>query len=93
MARKIEHLNVFANRCGYFYNAYLEKDVSINNGYNCNHPDQEEIETTEDGEKIGRCFCWSCPLGYEPDEEDFQNPEIDNQGYTYEKCEFIVIEA
>lgn len=89
--RKIEELNRFANRCGYFYNAYLEKDISVNNGYNCRHPEQEEYEI-EDGEKIGSCYCWSCPLAYEADEEDFLNPEIDNQGYEFEEMEFVVFE-
>ena len=57
MARKIEEFNTFANRCGHFYNAYLEKGITVNNGYNCNHPDQEETDT-EDGQEIGKCYCW-----------------------------------
>lgn len=93
MARKIEAINTFANRCGYFYNAYLEKDASINNGYNCRHPEQTETDTADNGEEIGKCYCWSCPLGYEPDEEDFENPEIDKNGFTeYEEGEFIVVD-
>ncbi len=79
MTKKIEDINRFANRCGYFYNACIEKNISINNGYNCNHPDQEECEE-EEGQKIGKCYCWSCPLGYEADEDDFSSPDIDNQG-------------
>lgn len=92
MLRKIEAINRFANRCGYFYNACLEKNISTNNGYNCNHPDQQETDII-DGQKIGKCYCWSCPLGYEPDEEDFINPEIDQNGYdTYEEGNFIVVD-
>lgn len=92
MTRKIEKINDFANRCGHFYNAYIKKNININNGYNCNNSKQEETETV-DGQEIGKCYCWSCPLGYEPDEEDFNNPEIDNNGYEgYVEGEFIVIE-
>lgn len=92
MARKIEQINDFANRCGYFYNAYIEKNISCNNGYNCNHPEQDNNEII-DGQAIGNCYCWSCPLGYEADKEDFQNPEIDKNGWEdYEDNEFIVVE-
>lgn len=91
MSKIIEGINEFANRCGFFYNAYIKKNININNGYNCNHPDQTEYEEV-DGEKIGRCHCFSCPLGYEAGEEDFENPEIDNQGYDYEEMEFVVVE-
>lgn len=90
MSSKIEDINVFANRCGYFYNAYIEKNISVNNGYNCNHPQQEETETVE-SQVIGRCHCFSCPLGCEADEEDFENTEIDNQGYEYEEMQYLVI--
>ena len=92
--RKIYQINNFANRCGYFYNAYLEENFTCNNGYNCNHPQQEEAETNGDtGKEVGKCYAWSCPLGYEADEEDFNNPEIDQNGYdTWEDCEFIVVD-
>jgi hypothetical protein len=92
MAKKIMRINTLANHCGYFYNAYIENDISVNNGYNCNHPEQEEIETIY-GQKIGGCHCFSCPLGYEADEEDFENQEIDNNGYEEnEEGEFIVVD-
>jgi len=90
MDKKIESINVFANECGFFYNAFLEKEISVNNGYNCNHSEQTENESVN-GEIIGRCHCYSCPLGYEADEEDFENIEIDNQGYEYEEMQYIVI--
>lgn len=91
MTKKIEDINIFANRCGYFYNAFVEKGISVNNGYNCSHLEQAEIENVN-GESIGRCHCFSCPLGYEADEEDFEGADIDNQGYEYEEMQFIVIE-
>lgn len=92
--RTIYQINNFANQCGYFYNAYLEDDYICNNGYNCNHPLQEECDINEEtGEKVGKCFAWSCPLGSEADQEDFDDPDIDNNGYTeWEDCEFIVVD-
>ncbi len=90
MAKKIEAINIFANRCGYFYNAFLEKNVSVNNGYNCSHPNQKEIEIINN-EQIGKCYCFSCPLAIEADEEDFNKSEIDNQGYEYEEMQYVVV--
>ena len=90
MKRKIEHINDFANLCGYFENACIEKNININNGYNCIHPEQGEYEMV-DKLKIGKCFSSSCPLGFDPDEEDFENPEIDNNGYEYQEGEFLVV--
>ena len=78
--RKVYDINDFANECGYFYNAYLKNDVDVNNGYNCSHPDCEE---KVDG--VGCCFAWGCPLGYEADQDDLDNQEIDNNGFT--ECE------
>ena len=84
--RKIWELNDFANQCGYFYNAYLEKGISMNNGYNCRHTECEDTEKDEvTGEEIGRSFSFSCPLACEADQEDFNNTEIDNDGWS--KCE------
>jgi len=68
-------LNHFANLCGYFHNAYLTDGITLNNGYNCRHPKQEEREEI-DGKHIGACYSWSCPLGYPPDAEDLVNYNI-----------------
>jgi len=92
MARKIYEINEFARSCGYFFNAYIDQDFCSNNGYNCRHPQQEETNTNEHtGEEIGSCFAWCCPLAYEADEEDFNNPNIDNNGYdTWEEGSFVI---
>lgn len=69
----ILELNDFANLCGHFYNAeYHDPSLpNCNNGYNCQHPMQEEGR--EVGEKfIGSCYSWSCPLGYPPDGHDLK---------------------
>ncbi|NMB10332.1 MAG: hypothetical protein GX982_06540 [Tissierellia bacterium] len=95
MKKKIYEINEFANMCGYFYNAFLEKNFSSNNGYNCSHPGQEETDINEEtGEEIGKCYCWSCPLGFEAEIEDFKDEEIDNNGYDeecYEEMTYIVV--
>lgn len=73
-------INCLANICGYFYNAYLKKGVTANNGYNCNHPEQEEVQ---DG--CGCCNAWSCPLGYEADKTD-----CEKFGYDHYEGEYII---
>lgn len=86
--KELIELNTLANKCGYFYNAYLEKGVSINNGYNCRHPKQEEFEDIN-GVKIGNCYSFSCPLAYKADREDCEKfGETVCQGCNYEDdCE------
>lgn len=69
----ILELNHFANLCGHFFNvcrSYPELPV-INNGYNCDHPRQEEC-VEESGRTIGCCYGWSCPLGYPPSRYDLK---------------------
>ena len=53
--------------CGHFYDAEEEKGVNVNNGYNCNHPQQDEID-----EGCGCCYAFSCPLGVEAELEEFR---------------------
>lgn len=72
-------LNRFANLCGYFHNAYLTDGVSLNNGYNCRHPEQSEVEEIE-GKCFGSCYAWSCPLAYPPDADDLVNYNILTEG-------------
>ena len=94
MSRKIELFDCVVNNCDYFYNAYYESDISVNNGYNCSHLNQEEFEEVN-GVKIGKCYCWSCPMAYEADEEDFKNVDINKNGWNiddYEEMTFLVIE-
>lgn len=82
--KAITSINCLANICGYFYNAaYGNFNIPApNNGYNCNHPDCEEIE---DG--YGCCYSFSCPLAREADEED-----CSEFGFEYEEKEFVIIE-
>ena len=81
MKRKVARFDEFAHVCSYFTTEY-----EVNNGYGCLHPKQEETDPDEKGIERGKCYCWSCPLGIEPDEEDFENPEVDWDGITREDC-------
>lgn len=87
--KRIENIDAFANSCGYFYNAYIKYGIIVNSGYNCSHPDQKETHT-ENGKKVGCCYSWSCPLACKADEEDFNDPEIDNQGFDFKEMQYVV---
>lgn len=75
----ILELNTFANLCGHFYNAEYHDPAlpNCNNGYNCNHPDQEEGVEVSD-RFIGSCYGWSCPLGYPPDRHDLKKYGVED---------------
>ena len=75
-------INAWANRCGYFFNACIEKDISMNNGYNCRHPECGHIELG-----VGGCHAGACPFGHEADEED-----CINFGLEYEEAAFIIVD-
>lgn len=91
MSRKIELFDIVVQECGHFYNAYAEYDINVNNGYNCDHPNQEDTEEVE-GKKIGCCHCFTCPLGREAFEENFEDSTIDKQDYEYEESAYLVID-
>jgi protein gp37 len=46
------NIDSLASECGYFDNS-----SSVNNGYGCTHPEQEERENG-----CGKCFDFSCPI-------------------------------
>jgi hypothetical protein len=79
MKRKVVVFFWFAANCPHYNN-----ETDVNNGYGCNHPEQEETDPDENGKEQGKCYCWSCPLGVEPDEEDWNNPDVDFDGFEYE---------
>ncbi len=80
--RKAVIFEEFASRCPYFY--YYEKEYT-NNYYNCNHPQQEEVEEADNGESVGKCHCFSCPIGIEAEQEDLEDKEIDWDGLCEDK--------
>lgn len=63
--RKTVLFEVFATTCPYSY-SYEDE----HNYYNCSHPKQRETETTKSKKEIGLCYCFSCPLGIEAEQQD-----------------------
>lgn len=82
----IMRLNTWANMCGHFFNCCLtpgfENKPDVNNGYNCNHLEQEE-----EYEGVGCCFAHSCPLAYPADGGDCKKFGIDCENCGNEECE------
>lgn len=82
MKWKVTSFDEFAHVCPFF-----TSECSVNNGYGCTQPDQEESDFDEElGRDHGKCYSSSCPLGVTPDEEDFDNPDVDWDGITREDC-------
>ena len=69
--RRAVLFDTFAFQCPHF-----NAEADDWNGYGCDHPKQEEVN--ESGQ--GGCLCFSCPLGYEADQEDLENPVVDWDG-------------
>lgn len=65
--RKAVLFDEFSYNCQFF-------NGEVANGYGCEHPEQRE--TTEgDGKEVGCCFCHTCPLGIEAEQEDLTDKE------------------
>lgn len=85
MARDIWNIDHVTEACGYF-----TSDTTVNNGYGCRHPEQEDVEDERveprrpprDPPKCGRCFAFTCPLGSElnPSEEEEDRAEFTARG-------------
>jgi len=84
MKHKIVAFNEFASVCPYF-----TMNTAVNNGYGCTHPEQAEKDPDQEhgGKEHGKCYCFSCPLCTEAEEEDFRNPDYDLDGYTVDDYE------
>ena len=79
---KVCDFDTFSSICPYF-----NSTTDVNNGYGCDHPEQEETDMDhETGKEQGKCYCFSCPFGFELGEEDFSSPNIDFDGLTKEEC-------
>jgi hypothetical protein len=72
MSKQLITINALARRCGYF-----NSDTNVNNGYGCDHPNQEQTDLDENGEEQGKCYSFSCPIAYEADYEDLQKLDPD----------------
>ncbi|NBJ99223.1 hypothetical protein D5282_18420 [bacterium 1xD8-48] len=65
--RRAVYFDYFVDDCPYF-----NGNVDVNNGYGCDHPEQEERDFGQ-----GKCYCRSCPLGYPADEESLLETDIE----------------
>lgn len=65
--RKAVLFDEFSYNCQFF-------NSKTANGYGCNHPEQRET-TEEDGKEVGCCFCHTCPLGIEAEQQDLTERE------------------
>lgn len=72
--RKAVIFDEFASCC-----PFLNSETDVNNGYGCEYEKNDEVES---GEEMARCYCFSCPLGVEAEQEDLEEPttEIDWDG-------------
>lgn len=84
--KKVVLFDTFAYNCPFFYTF---GNGNINNGYNCDHPEQEYMEDVEDEEDIeetemkecGCCYTFSCPLGFKAEQQDWlDKDQIDWDG-------------
>ena len=89
--RKVVVFDEFAYQCPH-YNGKSK----ANNGYGCDHPKQTNTETI-DGIKYGCCYCGSCPLGVEVEDEDIGRDDVDFQGFCEEgyvsEGEYLMIDC
>lgn len=73
MKSKAVHIDTLAGVCGFH-----TSQTDANNGYGCNHPEQEEYEYCHEDKdgymhrsddlpqvKQGKCYAFSCPLADE----------------------------
>lgn len=78
------HLDNLVERCGFF-----TTNTSVNNGYGCLHPEQEDIEPEElDPEEMdgverktcGRCYDVTCPIA------NSMNPRDPDDAEEFRAC-------
>lgn len=72
--RKAVLFEVFAYQCPF---SYTFGKGNINNGYNCKHPKQENVEDVgyKGKKKCGLCYSFSCPLGIEAEQQDLTDKD------------------
>lgn len=101
----VTKLDIFCQYCTHFFDAdneYHDLECSVNNGYNCDHPDQEETETVsrEDGGddvKIGCCRATACPMGYCPTNADLvewgfmDEDDVEDGCMEFSNKDFLVV--
>lgn len=72
--RRAVLFETFAYQCPFSYSFGRGE---INNGYNCKHPKQENVEDVgyKGKKKCGCCYSSSCPLGIEAEQQDLTDRE------------------
>lgn len=65
--RKAVLFDEFSYNCQFF-------NIKTVNGYGCDHPEQRET-IEEDRKEVGCCFCHTCPLGIEAEQQDLTERE------------------
>lgn len=87
--RDIWNIDHVIEACGYF-----TARTTVNNGYGCRHPEQQDVED-ERGPvpprpaTCGRCFAFTCPLGSElspsedpEDRQEFIDRDMDPADFS-----------
>lgn len=83
MKKTVLHIDEFEGQCGYSY----KHEPFCNGGHNCRHP--EAAKETVNGEEVGYCYAFSCPLAPCADEEDFKDAGEDPD--QYEEDMYVVL--
>lgn len=73
MSKRLIMLDDLVCICGHY-----NPDTNVNNGYGCNHPNQEQTDIDkETGKEQGKCYGFSCPIAYTADLEDMRKLDPD----------------
>ena len=83
MKKTVMHIDEFEGQCGYSY----KHEPFCNGGHNCRHPEAEK--ETVNGEEVGYCYAFYCPLAPCADEEDFKDAGEDPD--QYEEDMYVVL--
>lgn len=83
MKKTVMHIDEFEGQCGYSY----KHEPFCNGGHNCRHP--EAAKENVNGEEVGYCYAFSCPLAPCADEKDFKDAGEDPE--QYEEDMYVVL--
>ena len=75
MKKTVMRIDEFEGQCGYSY----KHEPFCNGGHNCRHP--EAAKENVNGEEVGYCYAFSCPLAPCADEKDFKDACEDPEQY------------
>lgn len=81
--KTVMDINDFEGVCGYSYT----HEPYCNGGHNCKHPDA--CKENVNGESVGYCYAFACPLAPSADEADFVDAGLDAE--NYEEDMYVVV--